>query len=743
MQLRNSIPLFLVLSGLVFGLALAVYQRGQFESQQRRAIFDQVRTLGLLAAADIESAYRNAETARSGDIINHLSGFPAISSVMLFDPANRVLSASRYHLEGEPIEATELAGHGDQIQRCRLQRRSEITLVSGGDRLVGCFPIRLDPQLASMRDPAYGILALKVDLTPALSQARKTALVGALLIFACFLLLSAGIWFYLQQTLLRRLQRLGTQAAQIAAGTFTPVALEGSDEIADLARDFDRMAAALEQNTSALARSEAQSRLIIQHLPRGLVQIYNEKLQLVFSEGPEAEKLHITTLSAGGKPLHEFLSPDQAAAFTATIQAGLQGEFQDLELKIGQDTFRVHGVLLPGSANQPRRVLLLAVNISDRARAEAEILRLNLELKQALDHRTLELASSEARYRTLTEAAPQVIWATNAEGRTTYLNKAWYELTGLSPALPLEEQWCQALHPDDRQIAMAAWQQSLETGKPYTLECRFRAEDGAWHTVLCLGIPVRTDQGMIRQWVGINTDITDRKLAEQALLEVNRELEAFSYSISHDLRAPLRAISGFARILVEDTELTEAERQRYLQIIMDNGEKMSRLINELLAHSRIGRQAMAWEQIDMNHLLETCIQDLSQDLGDRQIEFRRQPLPPARGDRTMLRQIWTNLVDNALKYSRPRHPAIIEIGTLEGQTGPPTYFIRDNGVGFDMRYAHKLFGVFQRLHLADQFEGTGVGLAIVQRIIHRHGGRVWAEAKPDQGATFYFTFSKG
>lgn len=742
MQLRNAVPLYLALSGLVFGLAVTVYLRGQFETKQRLAILEQVRTLGLLAAADIELVHRNGETARSRDIINHLGGFSSIGSVILFDPVERVLFASHYRLEGETIGATELAEFRHQFQRCRLRQRSEITLVSGSDRLVGCFPIRLDTHLASMLEPSFGILALDVDLTPALAQARRAALVSALLIFTFFLILSTGLWFYLQRTLLQRLRRLGTQAAQIAAGRFTPVALQGSDEVADLARDLDRMAASLEQISSALAQSEAQNRLIIQNLPRGLVQVFNEKLQLVFSEGEDAEKLNLTTLSVGGKTLHQILSADQADAIAATIAASLQGEARDRELRIAEETFRVHSVLLPGTG-QPRRVLLLAVNITDRARADAEIQRLNFELKQALDHRTLELTSSEARYRTLTEAAPQVIWSANAEGQTTYLNKAWSKLTGLSPAMPLGDQWREALHPDDRQKAMDAWHQALATGEPYTLECRFRAGDASWRTVLCLGIPVRNDHGNIRQWVGINTDITERNQAEQALQEVNRELEAFSYSISHDLRAPLRAIGGFARILVEDTDLTEAERQRYLQIILDNSEKMSRLIDELLAYSRLGRQALFLEQLDMIQLLGACVEDLSQGLTDRPVEFRLQTLPPARGDRTMLRQVWTNLIDNALKYSRPRNPAIIEVGALEVEAGFPTYFIRDNGVGFDMRYAHKLFGVFQRLHLAEKFEGTGVGLAIVQRIIHRHGGRVWAEAKPDQGATFYFTFCKG
>jgi light-regulated signal transduction histidine kinase (bacteriophytochrome) len=240
-------------------------------------------------------------------------------------------------------------------------------------------------------------------------------------------------------------------------------------------------------------------------------------------------------------------------------------------------------------------------------------------------------------------------------------------------------------------------------------------------------------------FTGVIRDITERKRIEQALHETNAELEAFSYSVSHDLRAPLRAIHGFARILVEDhgTQL-DAEATRLLTVIDDNTKRMGQLIDDLLSFSRLGRKELESSRVDMTELVRTVADEIRRTAGDRPLEIAIGSLPAARGDRDMLRQAITNLLDNAAKFTRRRAPGRIEVG--HQADGPETvYFVKDNGAGFDQRYAGKLFGVFQRLHRADEFEGTGVGLAIVQRIVLRHGGRVWAEGQLDAGATFFFT----
>jgi len=225
----------------------------------------------------------------------------------------------------------------------------------------------------------------------------------------------------------------------------------------------------------------------------------------------------------------------------------------------------------------------------------------------------------------------------------------------------------------------------------------------------------------------------------RALRETNAELEAFSYSVSHDLRAPLRAIHGFARILLEDhgTGL-EPEAKRVLGVIDDNTRRMGQLIDDLLSFSRLGRKEFETARVDMADLVRTVAAEVRLRAGDRPLDIAIGPLPPALGDREMLRQAITNLLDNAAKFTRQRAPGRIEVGH-RADGAETVYYVKDNGAGFDPRYTSKLFGVFQRLHRAEEFEGTGVGLAIVQRIVLRHGGRVWAEGQPDAGATFFFT----
>ncbi|MGB6055625.1 MAG: ATP-binding protein [Burkholderiaceae bacterium] len=250
----------------------------------------------------------------------------------------------------------------------------------------------------------------------------------------------------------------------------------------------------------------------------------------------------------------------------------------------------------------------------------------------------------------------------------------------------------------------------------------------------------------------LNREIRQRWRADQALGQANaklqrranqlkasnQELESFSYSISHDLRIPLRAVIGYARMLEEDYgERLDAEGHRLLQVIRDNGQRMGQLIDDLLAFSRLGRAELTASQIDMHDLVEPLVAEVQQRDKHAAVEFDIQPLAPAWGDAALLQQVWINLVSNAVKYSGKRAQPKIRISSAAG-ADENVYSVADNGAGFDMRYVDKLFGVFQRLHSADDYPGTGVGLAIVQRIVARHGGRVWAEAEPDRGATFHF-----
>ena len=219
----------------------------------------------------------------------------------------------------------------------------------------------------------------------------------------------------------------------------------------------------------------------------------------------------------------------------------------------------------------------------------------------------------------------------------------------------------------------------------------------------------------------------------------NKELEVFSYSVSHDLRAPLRAINGFAEILLKETNGSLNEKARhYLSTVASSGRRMGELVDDLLSFSRLHRQPTSTSAIDLNALVQQQFEELRRADPQRVVAVEVQPLPSATGDRALVYQVLANLLGNAWKFTEKKTDARIEVGT-QSQHSESVFFVRDNGAGFNIDYAHKLFGVFQRLYREEEFAGTGVGLAIVQRIIHRHGRRIWAEGRENEGATFYFT----
>jgi len=238
----------------------------------------------------------------------------------------------------------------------------------------------------------------------------------------------------------------------------------------------------------------------------------------------------------------------------------------------------------------------------------------------------------------------------------------------------------------------------------------------------------------------LNHELAKRSAALEAS---NKELEAFAYSISHDLRAPLRHVAGFAELLRSSAAPFLNEKStRYLTVVLEEANRMGSLIDDLLAFSRIGRAEAHYSAISLQQIVQEAVTEARQDAEGRNIVWRVEALPEWHGDRSMLRLVVINLISNAVKFTRTRSQPEIEIGCSERKNDHVVLFVRDNGVGFDMKYSNKLFGVFQRLHSQEVFEGTGIGLATVQRIVHRHGGRVWAEGKVEGGATFYFSLSK-
>lgn len=329
-------------------------------------------------------------------------------------------------------------------------------------------------------------------------------------------------------------------------------------------------------------------------------------------------------------------------------------------------------------------------------------------------------------------------------------------LYGLEPGsfTGLYEDWLKLIHPEDRQRIDQLSRESLGT-REFVAEWRVIWPDGSIHWLG--GRASLSCEADKRTIIGAHFETTEIKQAEaevrklnleleervlkrtQQLQEANQELEAFSYSVSHDLRAPLRALDGFSRVLLEEHAVgLDAEGQRMLGILRTESQRMGQLIDDLLTFARLGRQSISPVLVDMDALAHSALQEILSRFVGRQIEVEIAPLPPTYGEQSMLRQVWVNLLDNAAKFTQNRVPGQISLG-CEKTDEETIYWVKDNGVGFDMRFAAKLFGVFQRLHSDQEFGGTGVGLALVKRIVHRHGGRVWAKSEPGQGASFYFS----
>jgi PAS domain S-box-containing protein len=420
-------------------------------------------------------------------------------------------------------------------------------------------------------------------------------------------------------------------------------------------------------------------------------------------------------------------------------QAAREGRSEDEGWRVRKDGSRFWAnvviTALRNSDGQLRGFVKVTCDLTERKIAENQ-LRSSLkeigDLKAALDEHA-------------------IVAITDPQGKITYVNDKFCAISQYprEELLGQDHRLINSGH-HSKEFIRDLWT-TITHGKVWKGEIKNRAKDGSFYWVATTIVPFLNEQGKPRQYVAIRADITERKLAEekirllnthleQRVAERTAELESFSYSVSHDLRAPLRAMGGYARMLQEDLgQQLAPEVSHRLERIYENANKMGQLIDGLLAFSRLSRQPLKKQKVSPASITRRVLEELQPEQAGRPVQIAIGELPDCRADATLLQQVFTNLLSNALKYTRHRNPAVVQVGWDREQRA---YFVKDNGAGFDMHYADKLFGVFQRLHRADEFEGTGVGLAIVQRIVYRHGGKIWAHAERDKGATFHFTLAE-
>ena len=385
----------------------------------------------------------------------------------------------------------------------------------------------------------------------------------------------------------------------------------------------------------------------------------------------------------------------------------------------------------------------LACIAVENARLIQQISQLNAGLERKVAERTLALEQQEALFCTLAEQAPQVIWTTDPDGQLTYINHAWFELVGGEMADWTGVKWLAAIHPEDLAAMAATWRSAWKDTLPFSGVRRLLCKDGSVHSMAYWGSPVCDGQGKVAFWVGIDADVTDFKQVEAALRRSNQELEAFSYSVSHDLRAPLSTINGFGNLLARQLpDGGNPKAQHYLSRILHGVAQMGRLIEDLLSLGQVTRSELCCTHIDLSALASSILEEWQVRQPERVVDRQVQAGLLAYGDDRLIKVVMENLLGNAWKFSALQARALIDVGQLPDADGSAVFFVRDNGAGFDMAYAHKLFVPFERLHGNSEFAGLGIGLASVSRVIGRHHGRLWAESAPGQGATFYFSLPR-
>ncbi|MFZ2653330.1 MAG: PAS domain S-box protein [Victivallales bacterium] len=517
-----------------------------------------------------------------------------------------------------------------------------------------------------------------------------------------------------------------------SATLFTP---DGKTPVSTIAQGQD--ITERKRAEEALRKSEEQFRMIVEGVtdyaiimldPQGRVVSWNTGAERL--KGYRAEEII-------GQHFARFYTEEDVACAKPEQElatAAVAGRFEDEGWRMRKDGARFWA-----------NVIITALHDeAGRLRGFAKITRDITERKKM----EVALRESERLYRGIGESIDYGVWVCAPDGRNIYASESFLRLVGITQEQCSNFGWGDVLHPEDSGRTIAAWKECVRTGEVWNIEHRFRGVDGKWHPVLARGVPVRNEKGQITCWAGINLDISQIKQAEEdlrrSLSELgrsNKELEQFAYVASHDLQEPLRMVASYTQLLAQRYEGQLDEKARkYIDYAVNGAVRMQRLINDLLAFSRINTKGASPELTDSHSVLGEAIKNLSSSIEESQSIITNDELPMVRVDPSQLMLLFQNLISNAIKFSGAHTPRIHVSARELGQEW--CFSVKDSGIGIDMRYAEKIFVIFQRLHTMQEYPGTGIGLAICRRVVERHGGRIWFESELNQGSTFYFTLPK-
>jgi len=363
------------------------------------------------------------------------------------------------------------------------------------------------------------------------------------------------------------------------------------------------------------------------------------------------------------------------------------------------------------------------------------------EMLAGIQSRDDELRRERERFQFMAESMPQKIFTATPEGSVDYFNRQWMEFTGLPFEQMKDWQWTRLVHADDVEANLEGWRHAIETGEPFIIEHRFRRADGKFRWHLSRAHAMRDTAGNISMWIGSSTEIHEQKEKEEALRRANDDLQQFAYSASHDLQEPIRNVAVYSEIVARRYRgKLDAEGEQFLGFLREGGTRLATLVNDLLAYTRAGTAELNEAPVDSSAVLNHSLSSLAEALRESNAQITFDALPQVYMGEAHLQQVFQNLIANAIKY-RGDDPPRVHI-TATAQASVWRFSVRDNGIGIESQYKEKIFGVFKRLHHDRTHSGTGIGLAICQRVVQRYGGRIWVESEPGNGSTFYFTIPR-